>query len=68
MLSKFNPLNLQSWIMRKVHIVRGHGVVDLTKVFIDSVFASKKRAQKWCDYKNQGSKDYVYFVTTFDLV
>ena len=54
--------------MRKVHIVRGHGVFDLTKVFIDSVFASKKRADAWCFYKNQDSTDYVYFVTTFDLV
>lgn len=54
--------------MRKVNIVRGRRLDDFTKVFIDSVFASKKRAHAWCFFKNQDSTQFVYFVTTFDLL
>lgn len=55
--------------MRKVHIVRGRRILDYAdRVFIDSVFASKKRADARCFYKNQDSTQFVYFVTTYDLL
>lgn len=54
--------------MRKVYIVRGRREASFTNYFIDSIFTSKKRAQKWCEYKNQGATEPDYFVTTFDLL